>query len=290
MAINKSLKNKVGIEGTGGSFALLLYPKPNEEGLHTNMKHIETEIKKRIKPHELKIKVKSVRQVKGDGICFRTDSQKEAEILSEAIKKHPDIAGKIHSKFSEGRRPRIILTNVPITVEEADIIPMIYNQNDIFQNTTIEEFASATRISTVLFRNNNKENCRHIVISTSPKFRNILVKTKHIALEWAKIYVNDYIPLVRCYQCCGYNHLSTNCPNKQRCSHCGKTHKFSDCRKLEDPPQCTNCRTVNKELPEYDRYDTTHNAFNPQCPQTIRMKAQTIRMKAQTIRQTNYGV
>ncbi|XP_023229280.1 uncharacterized protein LOC111629613 [Centruroides sculpturatus] len=247
------------------------------------MKRIESEIKKRIKPHELKIKVKSVRQVRGDGICFRTDSYKEAETLSDAINDHPDIAKKVQSKISEGRRPRVILTNVPIAVSEEEIIPMMYEQNEIVQNMTMDEFSSSTKISTVLFRNNNKENCRHIVISTTPNLRNLLVKTKHIAIQWAKIYVNDYIPLVRCYQCCGYNHLSTTCPNKQRCSHCGKAHRFRECRKLDDDPCCINCKTLNKDLPEYSRHDTCHNAFNPQCPITERMKAQ-------TIRQTNYGV
>ncbi|XP_023222818.1 mediator of RNA polymerase II transcription subunit 23-like [Centruroides sculpturatus] len=265
LVINRSLKNKINNEGSGGSFALLLYPKTDEEGLLTKMNQIESEIKKRIKLQEL-----------------RTDSQKEAEILSDAINEHPDIVDKVRSKISEGRRPQVILTNVPISVDEADIIPTIFTQNEIFQSMTKDEFTYSTRISTVLFRNNARENCWHIVLSTTPRIRNILVRTKHIAIEWAKIYVNDYISLVRCFQCCGYNHLSTNCPNRQRCSHCGKVHRFSDCRRLENPPNCINCRTVNKELLEYDRYDTTNNAFNPQCPITIKMKAQ-------TIRQTNYG-
>ncbi|XP_023242558.1 uncharacterized protein LOC111640744 [Centruroides sculpturatus] len=247
------------------------------------MNHVENNIKKNIKPSNLKIRVKGVRQVKGDRLCFRMDTHKEAQILEDAIKKLPDIPNQVNCRISEDRRPRVILTNVPTSVDEEDIISYIYDQNEELQTINRDDFTENTRISTVLFRSNNKENCRHIVLSTSPSIRNVLVRTKHIALQWAKIYINDYIPLVRCYQCCGYNHLSVNCPAKQKCSHCGKGHRFVECRRLDHPPNCANCKMANKDLPDQEKYPTYHNAFNPNCPITIKMKAL-------TIRQTNYGV
>ncbi|XP_023237466.1 uncharacterized protein LOC111636448 [Centruroides sculpturatus] len=246
------------------------------------MTKIEEEIKTKIKSHELKIKVKSDRQVKGDGICFRTDTHEEAEVLSEAINKLPEISSKVKSKISEGRRPRLILSNVPKSVNETELTSIIIEQNENLPISN-DEFIKSTRISTILNRNNAKENCRNIVLSTTPKIRNILVGTKHVAIVWAKIQVNDYIPLVRCFQCCGFNHISTDCTKNQKCSHCNKGHRFGECQRLEEPPCCTNCRTANKDLPEQEKYNTEHNAFNPQCPVTIRMKAL-------TIRQTNYGV
>ncbi|XP_023223355.1 uncharacterized protein LOC111624677 [Centruroides sculpturatus] len=281
--INRSLKSKLDNEGSGGSVALILYPKTDVEGETINMQQIENSIIKKIKPHDLKIQVKAIKRVKGDGICFRTNSHKDAETLSNAIEKLPEVSGKIKGKISEGRRPRIILNNVPISVDEPDLIPMVFDQNKALQVVPREEFIQNTRISTVLYRNSAKENCRHIILSTAPRIRDAFVRSKHIAVEWTNIFVNDYIPLVRCYQCCGYNHISTSCPDKQKCSHCAKGHRFADCQRLNQNPTCTNCKAANKGLLAHEKLPTDHNAFHPQCPITQKMKSQ-------TIRQTNYGL
>ncbi|XP_067121153.1 uncharacterized protein [Centruroides vittatus] len=283
-AINRSLNNKIKHEGSSSSYALIVYPKEAEgpEKKTINMEKIYKKITNNIKPDQLKIKVTSVKQVKGDGICFRTANSKDAITLEKAVTELSELKEEIKTKISEGRRPRIILKNVPKSVKDDNVITTIYAQNEQLKGISEEEFMAQTRLSTVITRGNLRENCRHIVLSTSPLIRNQLIKEKYISISWANIQIDDYVHITRCYKCCGYNHIANNCTSRQSCSHCSKGHKFTDCTRREQPACCINCKSYNKDLPPDSKHPTNHNAFDQQCPNTMKVKEQ-------TIKQTNYG-
>ncbi|XP_023211878.1 uncharacterized protein LOC111614746 [Centruroides sculpturatus] len=279
--INRSLSRKIQNEGSSSSYALMVYPKETDSGT-TNMGKIHKEIIKGVQPDKLKIKVTAIKRVKGDGLCFRTSSRRDAIILEQAVQGLPAVQPQVKTRVSEGRRPRVILLNVPNSVEDDNIVNTIYQQNDTLNGLSKEDFEASTRVSTTLTRGNTKENCRHVVLSTSPHIRNLLIKEKYVSLLWANILIDDYVHITRCYQCCGYNHLARECSSKQYCSHCSKSHKYNECTRREQPSCCVTCKMANKDLPPEKRQPTNHNAFDPKCPHTIKLREQ-------IIKQTNYG-
>ncbi|XP_023242635.1 uncharacterized protein LOC111640804 [Centruroides sculpturatus] len=279
--ISKSINKKIKNEGCSSSYALIVYPRDANDG-NVTMKSIQRNIIKDVKPDKLKIKVTAIKQVKGDGICFRTSSLRDATVLEQAIQGLPEVQPLVRTKLSEGRRPRMILLNVPSSVGDDHIISTLYEQNESLHSIKKEDFVASTRFSTALTRGNTKENCRHIVLSTTPHIRNQLIKEKYISISWANVLINDYVHITRCYQCCGFNHLARDCTSKQVCSHCSKAHRYSECTRREQPSCCITCKTANKDLAPERRQPTNHNAFDPKCPQTIRIREQ-------IIKQTNYG-
>ncbi|XP_023229257.1 uncharacterized protein LOC111629578 [Centruroides sculpturatus] len=282
--IQKSLDQKLNQEGTGGSHAVLIYPKDQTgEEEQINMDKVTEVLKSKIEPHKLKIKIKTVRKVKDNGVCIRVGDRDQSISLEKAIKEIKELDDKINCKRSEGKKPRVILLNVPQSIQEDDIPTYIYKQNDIWGDLKEETFRNQCTISTILNRGRRTENCRHVVLSVAPQIRNTFIKEKHISINWATIKVDDYIPITRCYRCCGTGHIAKDCDQEQHCSHCGENHKYSECDRLKKPPCCVNCHRNNKDAPNSKKQPTNHGALHPMCPITKRLKEA-------AIKRTDYGL
>lgn len=65
-----------------------------------------------------------------------------------------------------------------------------------------------------------------------------------ICLGYEMFEVKPYVPpVLRCYKCQGYGHISSSCRGKQRCPRCAGEHEFEQCRNL-DRPKCVNCGSL----------------------------------------------
>ncbi|XP_023222701.1 uncharacterized protein LOC111624139 [Centruroides sculpturatus] len=264
--IKRSLDQKINIEGTGGSHAVLLYPKEQEDGKLINMNEVTEELKNKIEPQKLKTKITTVKEIRDKGLCIRVGNRNQSKILERAINEIPDMNSKIICKKSEGRRPRVILLNVPQAIPEEKILTYVHSQNNIWNEIELEKFKEECRISTIITRGNQKPNCRHVVLSVTSQIINIFIREKHISMDWATIKVDDSVPILRCYRCCGTGHKARTCTNKQHCSHCGKDHKFLKCDRLREPPCCINCHNENKQQTNDKKNPTNNSALHPNCP------------------------
>ncbi|XP_067132470.1 uncharacterized protein [Centruroides vittatus] len=240
------------------------------------MEEVTNEIRENIQPQQLHIAVKAVRKVKAEGICIRVGNETDGKRLKEAIEALPGMSEKIICKMSESRRPRIILLDVPNAVSDKDIIHVMTEQNKIWNNAKIEEVQNTSRVSTTSEKGNNRENCRHVVLSVSPKTRNTLISIRHIFIAWANIYVDDFIPVTRCFKCTGFGHLARDCSDEQRCSHCARQHRYKDCELTHKTPVCINCKKFNHEQPEHKKRHIHHNALSNTCPSLLKLKEQSI--------------
>ncbi|XP_067118875.1 uncharacterized protein [Centruroides vittatus] len=259
--INKTIANS---DRGGSSHALIVYPNPME-GERVDMKSITKEIMEKVKPQKLKVNVKAVRQVKGDGVCFRVGNRQEGETLQQAIKEIKEIEQNITCKVSEGRNPKLILINVPNSIETDHVLDIMYEQNQALERYKKDDYKANCKLTKINIRGKTNENCQHLVISVSPSLHSVLLNLKFVALSWAQIKVDDFLPLVRCYKCCGFQHLAKSCTKNQTCSHCTEEHTFQECSK-DHKPKCINCINENKNLPNGRKLRTDHNAYSLQCP------------------------
>lgn len=87
------------------------------------------------------------------------------------------------------------------------------------------------------------------------------MEQKYLLIGWGSCIVEEYVNVNRCFKCCGYNHKSTVCKNKQACIKCGDEHKMKDCK--SEINKCVNCSIVNNKWKL--KLDTNHQANSNLC-------------------------
>ncbi|XP_023215055.1 uncharacterized protein LOC111617923 [Centruroides sculpturatus] len=261
----------------GGNSAVLVYPSDEEEGARTDIKEITEQIFDKIQPHKIRVKIKEVKLIRDNGVCIRVGSEEDGKKLKEEIGKIQEIKDKIKCRTSGGKRPRVILLNVPQCIPEEEIIEVMTRQNDIWRGLEKDNIEEKCTINTVIKGKKTKENCHHVVISVTPSIRNILIAHKTISMAWTTIRVDDFVPVRRCYRCCGFGHMARDCTEQQRCSHCSRGHRFKECQLTNTIPSCHNCKLTNRNLPPEKKLPTNHNAFSAECPVLIKLKTQIIK-------------
>lgn len=88
-----------------------------------------------------------------------------------------------------------------------------------------------------------------------------VIRLRRINVGWERCLIFKSIDLVRCFKCCGYNHLSFRCFHSQTCSKCAGDHRFKDCTVNE--VRCVNCKKANERLQL--GLDINHSAWSKSC-------------------------
>ncbi|KAG0140004.1 hypothetical protein CROQUDRAFT_20864, partial [Cronartium quercuum f. sp. fusiforme G11] len=70
----------------------------------------------------------------------------------------------------------------------------------------------------------------NLAILNKVSFRGELLRTEH-----------SYCHILQCHQCLDFGHMARTCPNNTLCTHCGRSHAFSECDSRDDPLTCANC-------------------------------------------------
>lgn len=91
---------------------------------------------------------------------------------------------------------------------------------------------------------------------------NKFLETSKIMIGWNVCHVEEHIKVIRCFKCCGYNHRSDVCKNRQSCIRCGAEHKIKDCKAEES--RCVNCVNVKRRWNV--NFDENHQANSKECP------------------------
>lgn len=259
-----------------GNQDLLINIKDEEDFPSLNNETIENTIKKEIQPGKLGIAVSGVYKTK-QGICIKVGNKEQGQKLKREIEKTSQLRGKIEVKLPDKKSPKLILLNVPEYIKNEEIVEGMYYQNShINEAITEENFKEDTKIQGSFKTSRTGNSKRHIILTVLPRSRNIILLKQNLSISWAHVKVDDYLPVIRCYQCCGFGHMSKNCERAQRCSHCAGKHRYNQCKKLEEEPTCTNCREANRGIPEEQRWEENHNAFAWFCPILKRNKVSTI--------------
>ena len=159
------------------------------------------------------------------------------------------------------RCPKIMIYDVDADRDEQEVIDDILTQNveDLVpRDDFLKEFKCVHK-----YKNRNINDTRmNWVVECSSRVRNVLRRRDRLFVGWQSCRVKDYNPVVRCYKCLLYGHISKYCRGKQMCSHCTGEHNVKDCNKKDQQATCINCKlnkkdyqhsTGSKGCTEYDR-------------------------------------
>lgn len=133
------------------------------------------------------------------------------------------------------------------------------------RNPCIEESHLIEFIKKEVVKTNGKPraNCFNIILRVDEEnYRQIMLRGRLFA-GWTSCKVVDNRYIRRCYNCLGFNHIASECRNKETCGKCGEeNHKKNDCTSTEE--KCSNCIITNKKLNL--KVDINHNVWSAVCP------------------------
>ena len=72
-----------------------------------------------------------------------------------------------------------------------------------------------------------------------------IMKLQKINIGWDRCSIFEHFSIVRCFNCCGFNHHAGDCKWKKACSKCGDeddAHNETECL---NPQKCINCVKAN---------------------------------------------
>lgn len=177
--------------------------------------------------------------------------------IEESKKLQKEASTKLGEDYTviipELKNPKMKILDMCENLSEDDIIKYIKKQNtylsdgyikvlDIYENNLNKQFNAIIEVDTTTFQKINEQ--------------------KKIIIGWNVCRVYEYIHIKRCYKCCGFNHKSSVCKNKQACLKCGGEHIKKNCTSMES--ECVNCKSINEKLNL--KFDTNHPAYSRECP------------------------
>ncbi|PSN32066.1 hypothetical protein C0J52_19814 [Blattella germanica] len=152
---------------------------------------MKTTLKTKIHLTMINVGIKTLKSLKDGRVLIETGSKEEIEILSETI--NTQCCQTLEAEVVKLRNPNLIIYNIPEEFNKENIEETIRAQN---AELALEEGDNKSKL---IYR--NKRNNWNIVVEVRKK----LLQHK-IKLGWVICNSEEYLVLVRCFNCSRYNH------------------------------------------------------------------------------------
>lgn len=169
-------------------------------------------------------------------------------------------------KAEEARmlNPMFIIKGISKETTPESLQEIIIRQNDLNQNAN-----QSPPITLKQVKNNKNPNLYNATFMTTPQtFREIIPKER-ININHQRVHVEEYIPILQCYNCMQIGHISSRCTKDHpTCSYCAaQTHTFKDCPVKNDTKRnsCINC-TIHYQIHKINKTPPQHSATSNLCP------------------------
>lgn len=225
---------------------------PEDENVRlTSSRDTRNAVQKVLNPSDFNFKVKTISSVKNNGVRIEVqtvdfDRMKNSRLLEKA-----GLRVEQESKVN----PRLLVRGVPCNLTRDDLKSEIITLKDMSQADTLQ-----VKIVYIYPPRENRKttNC---VIEVSPNIRTLLLREKHVFVNYFACKVSDHIKVLQCFKCLAFGHFAKNCRFSSLCDHCAEVHEIKDCGKKNAAPVCGNCKKwMSHENP-------AHSALNGNnCP------------------------
>ncbi|CAD6238597.1 GSCOCG00012541001-RA-CDS [Cotesia congregata] len=101
-----------------------------------------------------------------------------------------------------------------------------------------------------------------IILEVSTEIHQAIVNNRKVKLGWNNYNVYNYINILRCFKCWGFDHLATNCNREVVCRLCTENHRENECK--SNIKKCINCVKVKNKSKDFI-HDPDHCATDRNC-------------------------
>ena len=243
----------------------VLLIKPAREDKRSN-DQIKTEVLKKLDKVRQTLKVRSVRQMRKQGLVVEVQGNKDVEAIKSCDLNKLGLVVERPKKLN----PSVIIYDVEKDYKAEELKEELIRKNfDNVPESELEHLKESIRfVHPFKVKNGTRHNW---IVQLPAKLFASLISAGRAFLMWRTYRTSEYVNITRCFKCHGYGHIAKVCNiPEQLCGGCGQNdHLRKDCAKKEEP-QCINCKrarrkdishdTYNKDCPEYRRYLELYNS------------------------------
>lgn len=233
----------------------VLIIKPNEV---QDNEVTRAEVRRNICPSELKIGIKQINNIQKGGMVVKCSSKDSLEKLAGDI--HVKLGDKYKVTIPGLKKPKLKIVGLESQISEAELIQSMKNQNDCVKETAEIKLITTKKMKTRWFA----------IVECDPKTFSEVVDNGALCIGYSACAVYEYLDIVRCFRCSGFNHLAKECSAKQICFRCGhEDHTAADCINAGNREMivCPNCDRENRkgQSESGTKLDTCHPPFSNEC-------------------------
>lgn len=243
---------------------LAFYPAPEQVTKLKTAEDTKAELKKTIKPTEIKVQVEKVKKVGNAGVVVQTTNKESADKLRNAT------PPTLRVEEPRKKAPQVSLKNLDGDPDPKEILDALYEQNLKGSEWSLEKITNSCKIIKKRgFRGTNA------VLECSAKLRQALMDKGRLYIGWQVVEVCDHISVLCCTKCQQYGHPERFCRAVEvTCGKCGETgHRKTECS--SNLSCCATCKRFGKT-------SEGHATASRECPARQFAEKRLISM-------TNYG-
>lgn len=197
-------------------------------------------------------KVCSTRNIHNGGLLLHCDNPRETVKVQQIIKEK--CGDEYEIILPKMKKPRLRITNIDDELPTDSIVNELKRHNQIMRDMNID-------VITTIKKSKRGFTSIEIVIETDMQNHKKLLEIGAVHLPWRECKVFEHLHLKRCYKCCGFSHISSECKHDQKCSRCAGAHKYTDCN--NNRFECVNCKSANEK---YNlKLNIKHHAWSKEC-------------------------
>lgn len=224
-------------------------------------------LREKIDPKSAKISISAIRGGRNGTVIVECAGKDDADRLKNSIA--TEAAGELKSSEIKKPWPRMVLSRIDKEDAENLLEVLISNNEELVAARGGEERFRGEVREKYRFGGRGNDTTVSVVYEVNPSLRRKLLE-QPLKLTWQRVWAEDHISLIQCFQCYGFGHRASSCSVKEQiCGKCGGEHKYETCKAAT--PQCVVCTRSNAE--KRRSLDTRHDAKSQRCPTMLRLRS-----------------
>lgn len=123
-------------------------------------------------------------------------------------------------KLSELRKPKIIVCGMNVKMTDEEIVTKLKRQNEVLKDAEMKVIS--------IF---GKQTLNAVIEIDSGAFNTIMTgECKKLNIGWSRCIVKEYINVLSCFKCQGFNHKAKDCTKQRACKKCAGEHDVKECK------------------------------------------------------------
>lgn len=222
--------------------AVVIKPKNVQDSDKTKEELIE-----KLNPSDIEVGIAQMKSATDGGIIIKCKTREDTEKIKKAAEECMGNQYKI--KIPEQKNPCVKIVDFDEDMKKEELIHCLKRQNAFLTNDSELEVIVIKKMKTKYMA----------IVECDPVSHSKLLEEKIICIGWSHCRVFDYVRILRCYNCGGYNHTSDKCKKNNICINCGEIgHNKESCEYTDH--KCLNCIEANNN--HNCNFNINHSIFD----------------------------